>query len=521
MKVSKSKVVALLLIILFMSTIIFGCGGNEPLNETPPVTDSKSENEESVSNVQNAQDENDLNDDSAEETANSSIETRPDYDLPEVDLNGYNFRILSRSQESNAHWGNHDISADEETGDPINDAVYKRNRKVEELYNIKITNMPESDMGAIAARSILAGNDDYDLLVMGMRNGQENLITKGYLLDLYQIPYVDLTKQWWDQRAVEQLSLNNRLYSTACDLTVRDKDAIMIVLFNKTLTTNYELGNLYELVLSGKWTLDKMHEMMKSAARDLNGDGQMGLDDQYGLLSQQRLTQYLFNGTGEYISKLNSDKIPEITLYNERAASVAEKIGEMQSDRNITVIAEQANGIFEDIWDGFQVPLFAESRALFYHTGMNRVTLLRTMENDFGILPPPKYDEVQQNYYAAVDAWCMSAVSVPITVPNTETTGLILETLAYESRYLLLPAYYDINLKSKFARDEESSAMIDIILNNRLYDLGDIYYWGNVISFFDGLSNGADSSLSTFWDKVGNKTILAMEKTIASITAID
>ncbi|MCL2816307.1 MAG: hypothetical protein FWD23_17065, partial [Oscillospiraceae bacterium] len=144
-----------------------------------------------------------------------------------------------------------------------------------------------------------------------------------------------------------------------------------------------------------------------------------------------------------------------------------------------------------------------------------------TMETDFGILPPPKYNEQQENYYVAVDPWCTSAVSVPITVGDKEKTGLILETLAYESRYILLPAYYDINLKTKFARDEESGAMIDIILNNRLYDLGDMYGWGSVGTFFDNLAQGKGDSLVTFWDKNGSKIISAMEKTMDKISDLD
>ena len=152
---------------------------------------------------------------------------------------------------------------------------------------------------------------------------------------------------------------------------------------------------------------------------------------------------------------------------------------------------------------------------------MNRVTLLRTMDQDFGIIPPPKFDENQSNYYVTVDTWCASPVSVPITVKDKEITGLILETLAYESRYLLLPAYYDVQLKTKLARDDESSAMIDIILNNRLYDLGDIYYWGNIVTYYEGLAQGKGESLATYWDKNGNKIISAMEKTMDKINAIE
>ena len=508
MEYSKIKFAALVSAAI-LCAFVLGCGGSGTVED---ISETAGQNEGGAGDGGQA--------DTGADSGNS-VGARPEYELPEKDFGKYEFRILSRNEEANQHWWNNDIGADEETGDPINDAVFVRNQKIEEKYNITVKNLPDASVGAKASRSIKAGSDDYDLIVIGLRDGQDNLMTSGYLFDLSGMPYVDLTKPWWDQKAVEQLSIMGRLFATSCDVTVRDKDAIIILMFSKTLLKNNELEDPYQLVSSGKWTLDKMHSMMKAASKDLNGDGAMDLDDQYGLSSQYKHSQYLFNGAGEYMSRLNADKIPEITLYSERAAAICEKILEIQGDKNITINAEQASGKFTDIWDAFQVPMFAEDRALFYHAGMNRVTLLRTMETDFGIIPPPKYEESQTNYYAAVDAWCTSAVSVPVTVSDKETTGLILETLAYESRYTLLPAYYDINLKTKFARDEESRAMIDIILENRLYDLGDMYAWGGINSYFDSLSQNKSDSLSTYWEKNSAKIESAMQKSIDKLLDLD
>jgi hypothetical protein len=141
------------------------------------------------------------------------------------------------------------------------------------------------------------------------------------------------------------------------------------------------------------------------------------------------------------------------------------------------------------------------------------------MEADFGIIPPPKFDEQQDRYYVYVDPWCTSAVSVPIT-SDYERTGLLLEALTYESRYTLLPAYYDINLKTKFARDDESKEMIDIILDNRLYDIGDVYGWGSMATLFDGLAKGTNS-LVTFYEKSSSRIESAMNKTIDQLDAIE
>jgi hypothetical protein len=152
---------------------------------------------------------------------------------------------------------------------------------------------------------------------------------------------------------------------------------------------------------------------------------------------------------------------------------------------------------------------------------MNRVTLLRTMETDFGIIPPPKFDEAQENYHVSVDAWCTSAVSIPLTVPSIETTGLILEALTFESRYTLLPAYYDINLKTKFARDDESKEMIDLILANRFYDLGDMYRWATITGIFDDIGSGRTTSLATFWERSEARIQTAMERTLNRLEEID
>ena len=506
MKFSKIKAAALILVLFICAAYTFSCAdkNKEETNSGIPTEEKTAENEQTAT---------------SEPEAVNSVGSRPDYDLPAQDFNGYNFRLISRG-ETVQHWWNLDISADEENGDLINDGVFQRNRKIEEKYNIKIVNIPDGEVSGKANKSIKAGSDDYDVVVIGLPL-QGNLSVSGLLMDLHRMPFIDLTKPWWDQKAVEQLSVEGKLYATACDLTIRDKDAIIILMFSKTLAQNYGIEDPYQLVLSGNWTIDKMYDMVKSASKDLDGDGVMGLGDQYGFLTQYRHTQYLFNGCGEYIAKLSAEKLPEITLYNERSSDICDKIALMQADKNITVNAEQASGKFTDIWDVFQVPLFAEDRALFYHAGMNRVTLLRTMETDFGILPTPKYDETQENYHIAVDAACMSSVSVPITVSDPERTGQILEDLTYESRYILLPAYYDMNLKTKFARDEESSAMIDIILTNRLYDLGEIYGWGSVVNYFNDLAQGKNTSLATYWEKNEAKIESAMRKTMDKLSDLD
>lgn len=506
----KTKKIALLLLITTVIAVpLLSCGGNESSNNTTTTTANSTESGDNQAEA--------TPEDTSERTA-SDIEPKPAYpELPVEDLGGYNFRIICRSYEADTHWWNPDISVEEETGDPINDAVYLRNKAIEEKYNITITGIATTDVSGKVRTSVTAGSDEYDVMVTGLNI---TLPEEGILYDLNHVPYVNLEKPWWDQLAVEQLSITDKLFFTSSDLTIRDKDAAIILMFSKTIAQDYELDNLYELVLNGKWTLNKMYDMMKEVSTDLNGDGAIDDTDRVGLLTQTNHTFMLYNAAGESTVRLNADKIPELTLYNQRAVEITELVREMMKDKNYTLNVNEYTSKYKDIWAELQIPMFAEDRALFCHAGMNRVTLLRTMETDFGIIPPPKFDEAQENYHVTVDPYCTSAVGIPATVPNIETTGLILEALTYESRYTLLPAYYNVQLKTKMTRDEESKEMIDIILNSRMYDLGKVYSWSNLITFFDNLIS-QPATLTTHMERNERRIINAMEKTIGKFEALE
>jgi hypothetical protein len=160
-------------------------------------------------------------------------------------------------------------------------------------------------------------------------------------------------------------------------------------------------------------------------------------------------------------------------------------------------------------------PIFESGRSLFYGEVMQCIIRLRAMEIDFGVIPFPKLDEDQEeyNHFIHVTA-CM--VSVPLTNPDTEKAGIILEAMAAKSKYTLQKAYYDICLQGKFMRDEESSAMLDIILKTRNYDIGYIYNWGNLFTSFRTCITKGDTDFASKYAKAETAAIKAMDKTVTS-----
>lgn len=453
----------------------------------------------------------------ADTTAAPEESTRIPTGLPESDYEGYEYRILCNGPDYNVHWYAKDIDTEQENGDVINDAVYIRNRAVEELYNVKITGLPQKDPAGTANKSITAADDMFDLVSGSLSANTLALAMKGMVADLFEVNLLDLEKPWYDQLAIKELSIGGRLFAVISDLTIMDKDATWIIMFNKNMVQNYNLEDPYELVDSGTWTLEKMYSMMESASGDVNGDGVLDDTDRYGLITQVNANGIGFlNGAGEYIARKDADDLPYISMYNERSVSVMEIILKIQADPVFTIRAEDWMKKYpnDTVWNGMQLVVFNTDRGLFYYAGMNRVSLLRDMQTDFGILPTPKYETTQDAYHVMVEAWCTNSSAIPITVTDLERTALILEALTAESYYTLRPAYYDVALKTKYARDEESGRMLDIIFSSRCYDIGYVYGWGALNTLPNTLYSAKSTDFASQFAKVEKNAQKALEKTI-------
>ena len=391
--------------------------------------------------------------------------------LPDDDLEAYDFRIYTKSDSGYNEWANFDIYVDEENGEPINDAVYTRNRAVEERYNVKISAIPGENMYSNAQKVILAGADDYDAMTPNMYDSA-SLALAGCLIDLKDVENLDLSRIWWDQRANIDLTLNNKLYFTVGDLFIMDNDATWLTIFNKSLIDKYDLESPYDLVRANNWTFDKYYEMLYSnIAQDLNGDGVMDRDDMYAQVCQGENSTAYFLAAGEHYISKDAKDLPVLTAMNERAVLVTERIFDIMFDRDVSF----------DYWDlsenePFKVTqaMFEANRALFKCTALQLVIRMRTMETEFGIIPMPKFNAAQENYGHYVHPTA-SAVSIPITATDLARTGLVLEALAAESLYTVRPAYYEISMEGKFFRDNESTEMLDIILSSRVFELASMY----------------------------------------------
>lgn len=432
------KKIALILAILIIAIVCFSCGNEaaENQNSTTPITE--------------------ITDEIAEE-----IEVTDD--LGTWDFGGYVFNNIAR--EGNG------IVVEEETGDSLDDAKFRRNKTVEERLNIQIVEkiVPASDYANSQRNSIIAGDRAYDIMVIRGPDAY-GIAQEGMLHPIEELPYVDLSKPYWDEWLTKQWSIANRNYFGAGAFDLRTYSAAAM-LFNKKLVNDLGIDDLYEVVREGNWTYDKFEEFGRMSMIDLNGDGTFTIDDQHGLVGITRSIQPAFwISAGVKTIEQDSEGIPYMTALDLQFIDVWFKM----VDTLVT------SGVwFHNVADPNLHPnpewdtVFKDGRALFYDGEVSSAKTFRDMEIDFGIIPFPKLDTKQEKYYSQL-SWA-EMVSIPIYWDDTELerTSVILEALACESYNTVTPVYVDIVLRSKFTRDNESEEMLDIIFENRIFDWGD------------------------------------------------
>ena len=429
----------------------------------------------------------------AEETTEAP-ETDPLDLLPDEDFGGRKFNILLREGFE------YEFVSEEETGDIINDAIYQRNRAVEEKFNIKFGTVSrytvwgnEDKFNKELEKNVMAGSQDYDL-VAGYAAMILGVVKPGLFLNWYDLPNVDVTRPWWSPQIADSLTINGRMYAMTGDIALSLWKNMVCIYFNQKLASDYAVGDLYQPVYDGVWTFDRLKDAASKVSSDLDGDQKFTQADLYGYTSYHStaIDSYMpaFN---IQVLKRGDDGMLYFAINNEKTVGALEKlIGFFYGGDNYAVTSSK--------WD--HETIFKEDRSLFYAHDLRTASTLRDMETDYGMLPYPKYDEQQEQYYStATDIF--SLMLVPSTVADPDLVGLVAEALCAKSSELVIPAYYDISLKDKYNRDAQSSDMLDLIRSRLIFDVGYLnsYALDSAGHLFMQLMHGENTDLASAYAK--------------------
>ena len=503
------KLLALILTVLMLSSaLIAACA---PAKDVP--ADPKTPNNDSA-----AADPEAVGTPAAEATDEK-------YQFPGNDYKGYVMRVIIPDHND---WAMSTIKAvisadtgkEEENGDPINDAIYKRNSIVEEGLNITIKEILVSGPEGKAKKSIQANSDEYDVVFTD--SSQAGLIaSQGMYLNLYDTPGLELDKAYWNQNSHKSAELLGKLYFTTSDANIITNDAIWVLYFNKKIQQELGLGNPYQLVREGKWTVDVFYNMARDALKDIDGDGKFTVSDRWGISTHGLAFLAFLECQDEKLVKLNENGEPYLITPTDRFVNAFVKAFHLMDKQGGVFLDAQGSypGQTSDL--NHAKKTFMADMSLFCAEVLAHARVFREMTADFGVLPHPKYDENQSNYYTfMIDT--VPAFGIPVTVADPERSGIFMDAFTAVSNETIIPAYYKISLEGKFTRDEDSIEMLDIIRDGRIYDLAVLYNWGGFYSAIISYGTGKDGTNPvTVFDKNRGKVEAAIEKTMNNYLTMD
>ena len=432
-------------------------------------------------------------------------------DIEAADGGGADFVILNRavSENYNAH-PYAEFSSESETGDVIDDAIYRRNLFLEEKYNVKIiSEAPTTDianMGGMIKKAHDAGDDMYQLASLALSECFK-LSFQGYLRELKSIPHIDIAKPWWMASMTQPSSIKGKNYFQTGEMNLGAFNTATCLFFNKQPIKDFSLEDPYALVKENKWTMDKLSEMCKAVTSDLDGDGAIDQNDRIGIATSSYAWQVFFYGGDGLFVKKDENDVPYFAPVDERTYNLITKLMDLVNNPTSSFNVTRVQGV--DIVQ-LQMNMFEENRALFMINNIYGTIPLRALETDCGILPVPKYDQNQKDYVSTMHGSNATAMCVPASNGNTDLAGRMLEDMAYQSYVSVRPAYYDVTLKIKFARDEQSPEMLDIIFDKLIID--------PVLLIWEG-GQGADGLLRDALTKNDTAVISKIEANIDAYNA--
>ena len=471
--VMKTKRVICMLLLVSMLTAA-SCGDNKTLDKETTITSG-----------------------SGETTAPAS-----EYDWADLDCGGDTFTILNSTDT----YGFYDaLDLESVTGDRLDDAIYNRNRQLEEKYQFELEIIDETFLDAQSKlrQAVMSGDDTYDAAFIWV-DRLNSLLSDGCFTNLYDVPEVKLDKSWWDQNTIESMKIanDNKLYFAFCNTQLVKFEGAQAVFMNLDKFDRLGIEAPYELVKEGKWTIDKLHEVAAKGA-NLNGDDSFAWNKdgnaEYGIAGNEGSAFGLIYSCDNRFIEKDTSGTPYFALETDRFYETASKIAQITFTEGEFVFINSSG-------DDHYEMAFKNNRSLLMTAEIKAASKYRDVDFSFGIVPFPKLDEAQENYIAA--GGFAHATVIPTTCKDPRRSGAILDALAYLSDKDVMPEFYNNTMLQKRLRDDKSIEMLQIISENFYLDPGEIYSWTHdlrealYLMFVKSHSDAFSSTIATYRDKV-------------------
>lgn len=408
---------------------------------------------------------------SASDAPETEAETESPYaadDLGEADFGGAAYVIAGLSNRTTTA-----VTSSELTGEVINDAQYNAALTVENRFNVDVSYEDlASDDGAMATaiRNIVSGGEEKFAVTFSQDTNAITLATSGHFHNLKSIPEFNFDQPWWIDSTMT-IGVGDKCYVASSYLSYYCLYYMRMFVINKGMAADLGVEVPYQKVYEGTWYLDDLITMAAAAAQDIDGDGRMTADDRYGLSYEVFYT--LQNSLGIPVISKDADNMPHISFDVDRAALYLEKMENLVDNY----------GFYET---GYGATMFSNGFSLMCYCNLREVcNVIRDTDLDYGFLPAPKLDELQEDYMTvATDVYW----GIPIScVSALKMIGTVTEALSCQHFNFVRPAFFETTMKTKLSGTEEDTKMLDLAASKLSIDFG--YAYQNSLSGLSSLSD--------------------------------
>ena len=235
MNVKSKKALALTLVLLTLSLSFCGCSskGGESASETDGKAETSAE---------------------SSETRQSEAQT-----ADELSFGGLSIDFLTRGVSRY----DGEITVVSENGDVVNDAVFERDNRIEEQYDVVLTESRTADddwHGPIGTLEplILPGDDIYEVAASSMSGIMSYTANAGYFVNLNKLSYLELGESYCTQLINEAASIGDAQYAATGSLSLSLYRMVWLTYFNSRLADEFIGDDLFEVVRGGSWTIDRL-----------------------------------------------------------------------------------------------------------------------------------------------------------------------------------------------------------------------------------------------------------------------
>lgn len=463
-----SKITALVLVLAFCFSMA-ACtkskepqetDGNEQTNKPEATSDGSSETE-------GAKDPEYVNDDLPELNFNETINILYWEDVEKLEF----------VPKAGGQW---DMS------ETVQSSLYKRNDSVQSRLGVKLNFIPELGNGNNVDQYLkrvqldFQGDREFDISAAYSRTAGK-CATRGYFRDLSDNKYIDITKPWYPESLIKNITIGDSLFFVSGDASVNTLYLMYTVYFNRDLITDLSLEDPQQLVKDKKWTIDKLIEMTTDTYQNIDGDdddtgNNNDLDDFYGFCTIYYGVDAFYTGSG-YMLVDNTDKEAVLKLSadytSEAVQNLTEKLQRWLTSKDCNVFMK--SGQYRQPFVNGNA-LFCQERCYLPENYLIGKEGFEGVSFNYGILPTPLLDEKQDYYITCLgNPFTLYSITRACDDSEVDMLGAFIECWSSQSYRLSTPALFEVNMKLKYAKEAIDAQMFDICKKTITSDLGRVF----------------------------------------------